>query len=171
MVSGGGQEEDRLRKEEGRYGVGRSLALKCQMTFKKVVTALNRRSRAGVTSKKVSPMMDGKQESAAKTGSHPPEGKRSYTQAVTSSQHQPFFRRIDYSIGFVEKIHRTSTNAYARITVGKGEELSIKVPTNTSLYPGDYVKVTTTKADHTTNASIYGIHYGQVPELVQRCSM
>ena len=86
--------------------------------------------------------MDGKHESlhgedhsdTANTGAHSSfEKKQSYSQAVSNRQAQPFYRKVDYTLGVVELIHRTKHSAYARVTVGRGDELSLKVDKPTKL--------------------------------------
>ena len=92
----------------------------------------------------------------------PREGKRSYSQAAARTTSNPFFRKVYSSIGVVETIHRTKTNAYARITVGRGDELSIKVSRDTDLRPGAFLQITDAKVDGKTEPRIFGVHRGPV---------
>ena len=108
----------------------------------------------------------------AKTGEGSPrEGKRlAYNQAVAQSTPTPFFRKVDFSIGVIETIHRTSTNAYARITVGQGDETSIKVVPRTSYRPGDFLQITKAKVDGASQYCILGVHTSPVkPEEHPLC--
>ena len=92
------------------------------------------------------------------------EGKVSYSQAVSRVTSDPFFRKIVSTIGIVETIHRTPASAYARITIGRGKELSIKVTNDmvNKLRPGTYLQITDSKTEGELQPSIYGIHYGPV---------
>ena len=60
--------------------------------------------QAFVFFEEISLQMDGKHDNAAKTGNAPPEGKQSYIQAASKTQHQPFYRKIDYNLAVVEHI-------------------------------------------------------------------
>ena len=106
-------------------------------------------------------MEGGKESKSASTGAS--DSKRSYSQAAKSKDQKTFLRKINYSIGVVETIHRTRQNAYARVTVGKGEELSLKVDPNTLLRPGSYVQVTMVHSGGKITPSIFGPHRGQIP--------
>ena len=77
--------------------------------------------QAFVFFEEISLQMDGKHDNAAKTGNAPPEGKQSYIQAASKTQHQPFYRKIDYNLAVVQHIHRTKNNAYARISMGEAK--------------------------------------------------
>ena len=108
-------------------------------------------------------MEGGKDESSADKGISRPQGKISYSQAAATHP-QTFFRKIDYRLGVVELIHRTNNNAYARISVGRGEELSIRINPPTDLKPGDLLEITESKADGSSHHSIFGTHTGRVAD-------
>ena len=79
--------------------------------------------------------MEGRNDSKAAI-SRLSESKMSYSQAAKNLKPKLFYREVPHSIGVVEMIHRTRGNAYARVSVGRGEELSIKTSPTTSLRTG-----------------------------------
>ena len=91
------------------------------------------------------------------------EGKKSYSQAAQNKETKFFYRKISYNVGVVEKIHRVRGNAYARVSVRRGEELSLKTVPDTKLRPGDHVKITLEKSDGTTSPAFFGVHDEPVP--------
>ena len=109
-------------------------------------------------------LQETRDKQAANTGkiSHPSDAKISYSQAVTQSNSNPFYRKVDYTLGVVEHIHRTGHNAYARISVRRGEQLSIKVSQNTTLLPGNLLQITETKTQEGPKHHIYAEHKSQV---------
>ena len=113
--------------------------------------------------------MEGGNDSKAAT-TRLSESKMSYSQAAKITKPKLFFREINYSIGVVEKIHRTRENAYARVSVGKGEELSLKISPNTQLRPGDFVKVTLEQSGGKAFPTLYGAHSEPIPpEMLPLC--
>ena len=110
-------------------------------------------------------MEGGNDAKSAITGAS--DSKFSYSQALQKTKLKTFYRKISYTIGVVETIHVTHQNArrshYARVTVGKGEELSLKLPDDQRPRPGDHVRVTQVYSDGKITPSLYGIHSGPVP--------
>ena len=91
------------------------------------------------------------------------EGKKSYSQAASQRQHQ-FFRKIAFSVGIVERVNLTNHCAYVKVTIGKGDERTVKVDADTDLRPGELVQVTFTQVAHETKPDIYGRHTEPVSE-------
>ena len=110
-------------------------------------------------------MEGGNDSKSAITGAS--DSKTSYSQALQRKKLKTFYRKISYSIGVVETIHVTHQNArrnyYARVTVGKGEEMSLKLHEDQRPRPGDHVRVTRVYSDGKISPSLYRIHTGPVP--------
>ena len=98
---------------------------------------------------------------------HFSEDKQSWVQAASQTQPTWFSREVEFNIGVVECIHRVRNLAYARVTVGMGDEYSIKIPPVTDLHPGDLLQITEAKINGTTRATIYGPHTGPVTKVDQ----
>ena len=90
--------------------------------------------------------------------------KQPYTQAASHRQPGYFARKINYSLGVVERIHCTRTNTYARISTGRGTELSIKVEATSSYRPGTILQLTNLQTDHESQHTIYGVHPARVDD-------
>ena len=58
-------------------------------------------------------MEGGKASESASKGAR--DSKRSYIQAAKSQSQKTFIRKINYTFGVVETIHRTRKNAYVKV--------------------------------------------------------
>ena len=102
-------------------------------------------------------MEENKDNSAAVTGQ-----SQSYSQAATRNTPTPFYRKIVFSIGVVERLQRNPKTTYAKISVGRGIQRSIKVDQTTDILPGDLLKITSAQVDNETKYAIYGFHRDKV---------
>ena len=96
--------------------------------------------------------------------SQPRAGKRSYSLVASATPTKSLFRRVRYSIGVVYEIHHHKTGKYARIFVGNGDRMSIKVQDSASYGPGDLLQITDTKVEGISRPCIYGPHTQPVSE-------
>ena len=89
---------------------------------------------------------------------------QSYIQAATRNVPTPFYRKIAFSIGVLERLQRNPANTYARISIGRGIQLSLKVDQTTDLLPGDLLQLTKAKVNNEEKFAIYGIHRDKVAD-------